>query len=647
VVESVSVIDERQDRTKLPRRHLGLFRAGPNSFIALGLIIAATLWRTWAVMQWTFQNISWRELSAVRAMSLWAYIPQTQLGHLAPAQHVIFWVTTKVAPLDYFVSFLPLLLMSFLSGWLMWRFLQVLFGDRPGNLIPLAVFLLCPLTAPSLISITFALGTIPVQLFVVLTLFALLLYVRAPSNRRLALVALAYVGGLLFSEKSLLILPTAVMFLALFLGEGQGRARLVDVTLRRWRLWTVLGGITLLYVLLYLGTAGSQQSHTPSSPDIAGIAKAAILTSVIPTLLGGPWSSISNVIPDLSGAARILVLALFAAIVLASFLWRRQSWRGWTLAVVYVASCIGVVVTSNRFDVLGVLIGKAGRYFSDCVPALALGLALAFMVPLERGADPAWGRRPFAERLLARLRPGWWMSPPADGRSLPLRSNASRGPSPWPTRTLALGVVAAYAASALITGTKTATKGDELSARAWLANVKTGLAGSPTAAIYDSLLPERAVSKSAWIVGFAPRASITLGPFAPRVRWNAPSDELLTFDQAGRLRPANVVPGEVVEPGPFPGCGFRAGRGVPFVARLPAPLFHWDWGVSLRYSSDTDDPGLVTVDGDRQPVTFHRGSHTMILAHAGTARSVTVESRQGPVCVSDIVVGLVQPSAAG
>jgi hypothetical protein len=637
---AVSTIEQQRERTKGPGRYVRILSIPLNSFLAIGLIAAVMVWRTWAVLQWTFQEDDWRWVGDVYRMPFVHYITQQYNGHLLPAQFAIMWGATKVAPLNYLVAVAPLLLLSLVGGLLMWRLLTELFGDRPANLFPLAVFLLCPLSVPALVWIAAGLA-ISFQLFLVATLLAVLRYVRAPTTGRLIWVGLAYVGGLLFWEKSLLIFPTAALFAVLFLGEGRGGARVRAVIAGRWQMWAVFAGVTALYVVWYVAATPSQINHWPRLIEVGLLARTTFLTTIIPTSLGGPWSpatlgSVFGVINELSHGARDLIWGVFAAIVAISITWRRQAWRGWVFALAYASMSLGLVVTSNRFAILGTLIGLAARYFADCVPALALGVGLAYMVPLEHAGDPRWGRRVFVERLL----------PPSRAFALDAFREPAEGAgrtSWWTARKITVGVVLVYATSALITGTKMAGQGAERSARAWLSNAKSELAAYPTASIFDSTLPPKAVSQPQWVPESA-KLSVALRGITPHVRWNAASDRMLAFDEGGRLRAAQVVPG-IAEPlGPVIGCGYQTEPDGWFTTPLGASQFPWQWGLSLTYSTESEHDGFVTVDGDRQAVRFHKGVHTLILVHDGTAGAVIVESQKAPLCVGFIVLGEVRSS---
>jgi len=70
-------------------------------------------------------------------------------------------------------------------------------------------------------------------------------------------------------------------------------------------------------------------------------------------------------------------------------------------------------------------------------------------------------------------------------------------------------------------------------------------------------------------------------------------------------------------------------------------------GVALAYYTNREAKGFVTVDGDRQSVTFLRGAHTLTLVHHGTATSLTIEGGGSSLCIGTITIGDVKPSLAG
>jgi len=647
-----------QDHTLAKRTPLRVIRvrtSSADSLIAYGLVAAVTLWRTWVVLQWSFRQDDWFYVATAARMPFVQFVLQQYRGHLLTGQFVLVWFVTRLAPLNYGVAAIPLLAVSALAGVLMWRFLRALFGERPANLVPLAVFLLCPLTLPTAIWWAAALTIIPLQAFIVAALFVVLRYVRQPSTRHLIEVGAVYGGALLWWEKSVLILPLVALFVLLFLGPGRGWDRVRSVVTERWRLWAVLGGITVPYVAWYLAAANWRSGQRPTVGQYLHLAVTTLGSTAIPSYLGGPWKvtdrsvSPSGFIAQLGPGPRLLALSAGVAIIGVSLVLYRQAWCGWLLPLAYVGLS-EALVASERLRFAGYLIGEAARYVADSVAVVAVGVALAFMVPLDRVGDPGWLRRRFVFELGFRTHANGDGDAAETSSAMPSnvgqsvlgaetgrRKRLRRRPS---ARAVAVAAVALYAVSSMTTNTLLAGLSAKESPKAWLGTVRSQLDANPTAAIVDTYLPA-AVAPAA-VFPQAAKDSAALGPVAPRIRWNGAADQMMIFDSSGHLRPVQVAALTRGRPGPVRGCGylvFRAPQTVP----LQRHLFAWVWGISFGYYTTVDAGGFVTVDGERQPVTFHRGLHVMTLVHHGTASSVTIEGGGVPVCVGSVRAGYLRP----
>jgi len=624
-----------EEQPEAPVRVVRISVSSLSSLLPVAFIALVVVWRAWAALQWTFQGDDWAYASAAARIPFLHFVTMQYNGHLQVGQFALVWAVTKIAPLNYGVAVAPVLIATFLGGLLMWRLLRALFGDRPANLIPLAVFMLCPLSIPPALWWAASLQTILLQVFIVATLFAVLRYVRAPSTWRLVTVGLVYATALLFWEKALLILPLVVLFVVLFLGEGSGRARLRSVAIGRWHLWAVLAGISAAYTGWYVGTATWQLTNRATLGQFGRLARTTVGSTVVPTYLGGPWSASQGMLHQLSSFPRVLTWGVSAVLVGVSLLLRRPAWRAWALLGAYVGLDI-VLVAASRVTLIGPVIGLGARYFADSVPVFALALGLAFMVPLERRTDPAWAGRV----VVLDLGPEGTVKTidaASDGRG------AARPTAFWTPRRFAFAVVLLYAASAGITSVRMAGLAGTYSTKRWFATVRSEIALHPTASIVDGYLPARVIPPA--LFPEAGKASRAFAPIAPHVRWNAPAETMLMFDLDGRLRLASVGRVTSAQAGPRFGCGYLV-NGGPVTVRLKGKLFSWTWGVMASYFSNGASPGFVTVDGDRQLVRFLSGRHTLFLVHVGRATAVTIEDG-GSLCVGDIVVGDLHPFVAG
>lgn len=629
----VSTREQTSERTDVVTHVLRIRLPPLDTLIPITLVAFVVIWRTWAVLQWSFQGDDWTYVAQAVRVPFLQFITMQHNGHLQPGQFTLVWVVSRIAPLNFGVAMAPLLALSFIGGLLMWRFLAALFGDQPANLIPLAAYMLCPLSLPSSFWWAAALTILPLQVFIVATLFAVLLYVRDRSILRLASAGLVYSGAVIFWEKAVLILPLTVLFVFLFLGQGSGGARLRSVSIRLWQLWAVLAGITLAYAGWYVAVAKGEVAGAPTLLQLQRLVGKTFGSTIIPTYLGGPWSvsalgkAFVSELPLLARLAAWLVAGLIVAVSLLRY---RHAWRGWTLPILYIGFSTALVAV-GRLPLIGAGSGLGSRYYADSVAVFAIGLALAFMVPLDRKNDRGWSPRVFI------LDAG-----PARAR-WPIRLRGVRRRSARPpigaSRKFAIVVTLVYAISALITSFRMAGVAQTDSAKDWLATVRTELRRHPRASVVDGYLPATAAPPAL----DQAKLSWALAPIAPNIRWNAPDEHPLIFDGGGQLWPVQVGSATKTHPGPIPNCGYRTG-GAPISISLERPLFSWSWGVRLAYSSLIRDEGSVTVDGDRQYVRYLRGSHVLILFHRGTATSVTIDSQTTPICVRALQVGLVKPS---
>ncbi len=593
-----------------------------DSVIAYSLIAAVVAWRSWASLRWSFQGDDWVWVAGAARTPFLSFVTAPYHGHLQPAQFAMVWVTTRLAPLSYPLAIAPLLLATLIGGVLMWRFLAALFGERRANLVPLAVFLLCPASLRPAFWLAGGLGLIPMQTLIVGLLFATLLYVRSPSAVRLFVVGLVYAGALLVWEKSLLILVLVALFVLLFLGEGTGRARVRSVLAGRWKLWAVLVGVTAPYVVWYARAVHSGIAARATASQALKYVGTALGSMVVPTYLGGPWSVLQNGgVTPLPRVARYSTWAVLGVIVLGSIVLRKQAWRAWLLPLSYLGLCLALVVF-GRLSLIGPGLGLDTRYVADSVPVFALAIGLAFMTPRDRQGDPAWGwrRGQRGHRLIGEhARPA--------GRATRVRAYASG-------RVVVLVIVTAYAVSAMITGYRIADLAEANSLKTWLATVRSEIATHPRATVFDGYLPRQAFIYDP--VGA--RLSNALAPITQGVAWDRPTERPLMFDPAGRLRPVEIKPVAMSLPGPVPNCGYLTGQ-APIRIPLTRGVSQWPWGVQLGYFTDTEVDGWIMIDRDRQDVHFNSGVHSLTLLHAGPATTVSVWGGAELICVGWVRIG--------
>ena len=75
----------------------------------LALTVLVLVWRAWLVSRWTWDFDDWVYMADTRSMSFGAYLMQDYNGHLMPAEFLLSWLVTYLAPLNFVV---PVVLVS-------------------------------------------------------------------------------------------------------------------------------------------------------------------------------------------------------------------------------------------------------------------------------------------------------------------------------------------------------------------------------------------------------------------------------------------------------------------------------------------------------------------------------------------------------
>ncbi|MCB0946271.1 MAG: hypothetical protein KDB49_15415, partial [Mycobacterium sp.] len=173
-------------------------------------------------------------------------------GHVMPGAFLAAGAITRLAPLVWTWPAVSLMVLQLLASLALLRALWVILGWRPVLLIPLTFALFTPLGVPGFAWWAAALNSLPMLTAMAWVCADAILLVRT-GNRRYALTAaLAYLGGLLFFEKSAVI-PFVAFTVAALLCHVQGDpAALRTVWRRGARLWVAALTITAAWVAVYV-----------------------------------------------------------------------------------------------------------------------------------------------------------------------------------------------------------------------------------------------------------------------------------------------------------------------------------------------------------------------------------------------------------
>ncbi len=369
--------------------------------LAAVLLISLQVWWKASLLGHSFfrvDDFSIIERAASHGLS-GQYLMWVNAGHLIPLGLAVAWFLVKLSPYDWaLVSAVTLVLLAATCLALL-RMLRALFGDHPGILIPLLVYLVSPLSFAGLSWWTVTLEQLPLQLA---TFCAVTAHVHYLKTRRFG-HAVAAAGWLLVamasSEKGVVVPLLLLALTSAFFTSGRWSRGLVTALRDHWRAWLAYAVLAAGYAAVYIVQVRTS-SVRPGRPGTASnvFAMAGDLTrdTFVPGAFGGPWKwfgSAGNALVNPPAGLLQVSWALAAAVIIVSLWYRPHSWRAWLiLALWLIAADIVPVALGQRASFLpGAVSGHETRYVWDALGVLAICLSLAFL-PLS---GSIWSFRAF------------------------------------------------------------------------------------------------------------------------------------------------------------------------------------------------------------------------------------------------------------
>jgi hypothetical protein len=568
---------------------------------------------------------------AHRSRFSWAYLTYIGSGHLMIGPKALVWVVATVWGDNWGVASAISLLLVAASGLAALRLLRMLFGDRPAILIPLAVYVLTPLTLADLGWWTAALESLPLQLATFMALAAHVLFVRTGRIYHLAAAAIWIAFGLACFEKALLLPLLLFGVTSGFLVDARSwLAGSAQAAKSYWRAWAIYAALMLGYAALLARTLPTSQVPTaPAFGQVLSFTEVLVKNTFITGAFGGPWTWFP--IPDgsyaLASPPRVLSwLALVAAVVTigVSVLRRRKAMRAWLILAVWLVGDIVPVVIGRLSDWPAVILGLETRYVADAAPVLAICLALAFW----RTTDEA---SPLRSGQHGRSAVTW---PGSTGTS------AGR-PLAW-----SLAVVLVIGAIWSSFGYGHATSGAP--AAAYVANAQRAVSQAPVGQpVLDGPVPSFLMINA---FGNAINASnvvgaLERGKMADKLRWmTLPAgtvDNLMLFGPDGRLHLAVVYgTSSTVLPASSLGCWPNRGGRIVLYFGVPSPSYTSILRIAYLWRSAT--AGAITVGYGSQyfRLPVQPGLHAAYLHVTGRASAVIVTGfGQSSICIGNAQAG--------
>ena len=199
-------------------------------------------------------------------------------GHLQPGSMTFYWIMTRLWPQQFWAAVVVLGTLAIALPVVFWKAMSRLGGVTYPVAISACTFAVWPGLLGPLTWLAAGLETISV-LCLLLGLWAF----ASRSRFRTTLVILALLGGLLFNERALFMLPVLVLTAILFT-QGPLRQRIRAVWTGGRGLWLVLTGVTLAVVI-------ARMTRTPQASGGGGTSVWEFLQGL---WFGGPMGAVSS-----------------------------------------------------------------------------------------------------------------------------------------------------------------------------------------------------------------------------------------------------------------------------------------------------------------------------------------------------------------
>jgi hypothetical protein len=592
--------------------------ARPVSATAIACITVFLVVRGWWSASAWFVDDDFTWIAGVQGQSLsWDILTRDVAGHLLPGCWALSWLVTAVAPFERWPVVVVTVALLAVCATLFWQLLRRLFGEKPGTLVPLVLYLSWAMTTTTTVWWSAVVLWLPLHIALLSALLCHLRYLRTGSLLAAAGTALSTASGLFFFEKAMVIPVVLAAFTAMYAHSGRWTTRLWRTVRAHWPTWLMQTAVGAGYLALYTTMVPSVARSAPSVPDILELARNVVVVAFGTQAVGGPWSwgpLVANV-PLATPPVTAIWLAAEAcvAILVVSWFSGLRSARAWTLLAGYLVIDVALLAAA-RMSFIGPSIGLADRYLSDVALVAALCVGLAFL-PLDGPGAPPAAERPSPRRGPLRL----------------------LDTHPVAARVVVALVVNAVALSSWVSASTLAGHAAQPASQRYVEALRADLrAQDGPVDMFDATVPTEVVSP---VIAPTNRLSVLAAalPEAPRFpRWTS---SFSMPDSRGRLHPGQVS-GFRGKPGPRDGCGWLAqadGVEVP----LEEHAYDWPWVVRIGYLASADTPATVGLGGETVRVHLERGLNDLYVQVTGEGTAVRLAGLTGgvSVCIGDVVVG--------
>jgi len=536
-------------------------------------------------------------------------------GHVMPAAFLLSGVITRAAPLVWLWPAVSMLVLQLLASLALLRALWVILGRRPVLLVPLCFALFTPLTVPSFAWWAAALNYLPMLAALAWVCADAVLLIRTGKQRYAITATLAYLGGLLFFEKSAVI-PFVAFTIVTLIWHVEGRGGVIAGVWRAgMRLWASLLGLTALWAGLYVAVVNQQRwSH-----DLAmtwDLLSRSITHGIVPGLAGGPWQwqrwapASPWAVPPV-GAMALGWLALFVVVTI-SLLRKQRIGALWLTAAGYAVGCQIPIYLMRSSAFTALELAQTLRYLPDLVFVLALLAAVGLRAPNREGSR--------------------WMDAA-------------------PRRTAVLAtLLTAFVASSLVSTRTFLSSWQDNPTKAYLQNAVAGLAtarSQSSAPMLDQEVDPLILQR---VVGPENLASHMFALITDRPEFSQSTELLRMLDSNGHVVDADVTWVRRIAPGPRAQCGYLVQPDAPARLVLDGPLLPAEWTAEVNYLANSEGTMVMSLPvGPQARVRVKPGLNRVFvrLSGAGDAIDVRAETTALSVCVAAGPVGYLATRPTG
>ncbi|USQ75414.1 hypothetical protein [Ornithinimicrobium cryptoxanthini] len=551
----------------------------------------------------------------------WDYLTRVHTGHFEPIGFGFMWLLTHLAPWNWTVAMLAMLVAQALVAILVWRMLTELFTRRAMVLVPFALYCLTPLTIPAYTWLSAAIIWLPLTAALAGAIANHAVYLRSGRWEDAVWAVFWFCFGLASFEKIVIYLPfIAVLSLALSPTVSLKVGEIVGLVRRTWVVWAGYAAASVAYLVIYLDGSSRAEASTnlavPSLEQLSEFVYLSLFRTMIPGSLGGPWdwqpASYAGAMVDSPRLFDWVCWIVFAAIVVVSLITRRRIGRAWVALLVYLGGSIAALGI-GRVAYSGPLAALETRYLADTVVPLVVVIGMCLMA-LDDEQD-AW--LPQARRWAAAIPRTTvaWTAGVACALWLALSLHSANG----------------YAEFSAANPYKNFVKTTEASLR----ELPEG------AQIFDTPLPVNLLGPLFMEYNDVSRF---VAPVAtPEQRADLATREF--FDTPLMLTPEGTFEPFRVEgfasPAPLEDlCGWQPVDGRAAVP-LTDPAYPWGWAVRVGYLSDGPTTGTIHLGEASQEVEFKAGLGEVFVSMVAGGSEVVIDGVDADVniCFGDAQVG--------